>query len=220
MNAALWLDAGVALGALTALALMLNGVRHVRRRRRVRGALHGLTGLVIGCLSAIVLLIGINLLTYARFTAERPVAAVRFQQLSPQRYAVILVRHDGRVVRTTLEGDEWELDARIIKWNGIATVIGFKPLYRLQRLSGRYARIGDELSRPASGVALAKEPGVSLWDLAHHESGWLPFVDASYGTATYLPMSDGAAYRVSLSVTGLLARPANAAAEKAVQNWE
>lgn len=220
MTAALWLDVGVALGALLALLLMVNGVRHVRRRHRVRGALHGLSGVVVGCLAAIAMLIGINLLTYARFTAERPVATVRFREVSPQHYAVTLIRHDGRTVRTTLAGDEWEVDARIIKWKGIATVVGFKPLYRLQRLSGRYARIGDALSRPPTAVALAKEPGVSLWDLAHRESGWLPLVDAAYGTATYLPMSDGAAYRVSLSVTGLLARPANAAAKKAVENWE
>lgn len=220
MTPALWLDLGVALGALAALLLLANGVRHVRRRRRVRGAVHGLGGIVVGCLAAIAMLIGINLLTYARFTAERPVATVRFRELSPQHFAVTLVRHDGRTVRATLAGDEWELDARIIKWKGIATVLGFEPLYRLQRLSGRYTRIGDELSRPPTAVALAKEPGVSLWDLAHREAGWLPLVDAAYGTATYLPMSDGAAYRVSLSVTGLLARPANAAARKAVEDWE
>lgn len=220
MTPALWLDVGVALGALLAVLLMANGVRHVRRRRRVRGALHGLGGMVVACLAAIAMLIGINLLTYARFTAERPVATVHFRELSPQHYAVTLVRHDGRALRATLAGDEWELDARIIKWKGVATVFGFKPLYRLQRLSGRYARIGDELSRPVTAVSLAGEPGLSLWDIAHRESGWLPLVDAAYGTATYLPMSDGAAYRVSLSVTGLLARPANAAAKKAVENWE
>ncbi len=220
MSAALWLDVGVALSALLALILFLNGVRHVRRHRRVRGTIHGLTGLVIGCIAAIALLVGINLLTYARFTAEQPVATISFHQLGPQRYDVTLARHDGDIVHTTLTGDEWELDARIIKWKGIATVIGFKPLYRLQRLSGRYTRIGDELSRPPTAIALANDPGLNLWDLAHRESGWLPLVDAAYGTATYLPMSNNATYHVSMSVTGLVARPANAAAKKAVQNWE
>lgn len=220
MNPAFWLDVGVVLGALLALLLMANGVRHMRRRHRLRGTIHGLSGLVIGCLAAIAMLVGINLLTYARFTIEQPVATISFQQLGPQRYDVTLARHDGDIVHTTLAGDEWELDARIIKWNGFATVIGFKPLYRLQRLTGRYARIGDELSRPPTAIALANDPGLNLWELAHRESGWLPLVDAAYGTATYLPMSDGAVYRVSMSVTGLVARPVNAAAKKAVENWE
>ncbi len=220
MSAALWLDVGVALGALLALTLLLNGVRHVRRRHRMRGTIHGLTGLLVGCIAAIALLVGINLLTYARFTAEQPVATISFHQLGPRRYDVTLDRHDGDIVHTTLTGDEWELDARIIKWKGFATVVGFKPLYRLQRLSGRYTRIGDELSRPPTAIALANDPGLNLWEIAHRESGWLPLVDAAYGTATYLPMSNDATYRVSMSVTGLVARPANAAAKKAVENWE
>lgn len=220
MSPALWLDVGVVLGALLAVLLMANGVRHVRRRHRVRGVLHGLGGVVVGCLAAIAMLVGINLLTYARFTAEQPVGTISFQQLGPQRYDVTLARQDGDIVHTTLAGDEWELDARIIKWNGFATVIGFKPLFRLQRLSGRFTRIGDELSRPPTAISLANDPGLNLWELAHKESGWLPMVDAAYGTATYLPMSNGAVYHVSMSVTGLVARPANAAARKAVENWE
>ena len=220
MSAAFWLDIGVALGALLSLALFANGLRHLHHRRRIRGAFHGLGGVIVGCVAAIAMLIGINLLTYARFNAEQPVATVSFRRLAPQRYAVTLVRHDGQTVHATLAGDEWELDARIIKWKGIATVIGFKPLYRLQRLSGRYARIGDELSRPPTAIALASEPGLDLWNLAHRQADWLPLVDAAYGTATYLPMRDGAKFHVSLSVTGLLARPANAAARKAVESWE
>lgn len=220
MSATFWLDIGVVLAALLSLALLANGMRHLRHRRRIRGAFHGLGGIMVGCVATIVMLVGINLLTYAHFTEEQPVATVSFRRLAPQRYAVTLVRRDGRAVHATLAGDEWELDARIIKWKGIATVIGFKPLYRLQRLSGRYARIGDEISRPPTAVALASEPGLNFWKLAHREAAWLPLVDAAYGTATYLPMRGGAEFHVSLSVTGLLARPANAAARKAVQAWE
>ncbi|MGH8273881.1 MAG: cation/multidrug efflux pump [Gammaproteobacteria bacterium] len=220
MSAAFWLDLGVGAGALLALALILNGGRHLRRRRLVRGGANGVGGLLVGLIVAIVLLIGINLLTYARFTAERPVGDIRFHQLGPERYAVVLVRHDGKMTRATLGGDEWQLDARIIKWQGVATVLGFKPLYRLERLSGRYENVHEARTQPASIVPLADNPGLNLWDIAHRQASWLPLVDASYGTATYLPMADGALYHVSLSTTGLLARPANAAARRAVKNWE
>ena len=220
MSMALWLDAGVAFGAIAALLLIARGAYQVRRRRMVRGSAIGLVGLLIGCLAAIALLVGVNLLTYARFTYEKPVATIRFRALAPQRYAVTLVRQDGGTVHATLTGDEWELDARFIKWKGIATVLGFAPLYRLERLSGRYTSLHDTLTRPPSAIGLAREPGLSLWLLAHREAPWLPFVDASYGTATYLPMGDGATYAISLSNTGLLARPANAAAERAVRDWE
>jgi hypothetical protein len=47
----------------------------------------------------------------------------------------------------------------------------------------------------------------------------MPIIDAVYGSATYLPMADGALYEVSLSHTGLLARPLNASAEEAINTW-
>jgi hypothetical protein len=48
---------------------------------------------------------------------------------------------------------------------------------------------------------------------------WVPWVDALYGSATYMPMVDGASYTVSFSLTGLLARPSNDIARKAVSQW-
>ena len=42
---------------------------------------------------------------------------------------------------------------------------------------------------------------------------WLPFVDAVYGSATYMPMADGARYQVSITQSGLIARPLNPAAD-------
>jgi len=44
-------------------------------------------------------------------------------------------------------------------------------------------------------------------------------VDAFYGSATYMPMVDGASYAVFVSFTGLLARPNNDVALKAVSEW-
>jgi hypothetical protein len=45
-------------------------------------------------------------------------------------------------------------------------------------------------------------------------------VDAQYGSATYIPMADNATYYVTMSQTGLLARPANDEARTAIQGWK
>jgi len=47
----------------------------------------------------------------------------------------------------------------------------------------------------------------------------LPGVDAHYGTATYVPMADGARYEVSMSRDALIARPVNDEARNAVGSW-
>jgi hypothetical protein len=219
MSSAFWLDLGVGAGALLALALLFNGGRHIWRRRPMRGCSHGVAGLIVGLIVAAVLLVGLNLLTYARFTSEQPIGTICFVKLAQQRYAATFKGADGQVVNTALAGDQWELDARIIKWTGLATELGLQPLYRLDRLSGRYADIHQARTRPRSIVALSNDPGIDLYAVARKQAGWLPLVDAAYGSGTYLPMADGAAYRISLSFSGLLARPANAAAERAVGQW-
>jgi hypothetical protein len=122
----------------------------------------------------------------------------------------------GDIQVFTLNGDEWQLDARVLKWRGWANVLGLDAQYRLERLSGRYRDIEQERNAPRSVYALSDNPGIDLWTWTIDHPTWLPFVDAVYGSATYLPMADGARYRVNMSQSGLLARPMNGHAQGAV----
>jgi hypothetical protein len=214
----------VAVIIIAALGLMLFGAglhRLVRRRQFVRGPMQALSGGCIGLIAALVLLVGLNLLTWARFTHEQPVASLAFHRLGPQHYVAEIDFADGRQRQIVLHGDEWQLDARVLKWKNFATLLGFDSLYRVERITGRYANLWQAQTAKPSVVGLSDEPkGISLWRLAHREAGWLPFIDASYGSATYLPMTDGARYQVSISNTGLLARPLNQDARRAVKSWE
>jgi hypothetical protein len=67
---------------------------------------------------------------------------------------------------------------------------------------------------------LARKQGLDVWSLAHDYQRWLKWLDAYYGSATYLPMQDGARFIVSLNQYGLMARPDNAQAESALPNWQ
>jgi hypothetical protein len=111
------------------------------------------------------------------------------------------------------------MDARVLKWRGIAVLIGFDTLYRLDRLSGRYRDITQERTGPRTVYGLSEEEGLDLWTIARRYAHWIPWVDALYGSATYMPMVDGASYTVSVSSTGLLARPNNEIARKAINEW-
>ena len=213
-----WLELGVALAALLTFWTLLRAGRHLRHRRFGRAASRGVGGLFLGSVTALALLVGLNFLTYVRFTAEQPVAEISFTADGPQQYLVTLTTADGRSQRTRLNGDDWQLDARVIKWKGVGTMLGLPPVYRLERLSGRYDNIEQARRQRPSIVGLSRDPGITVTQL-DRVAPWLPLVDARYGSATYLPMADGAAYRVSLSNTGLLARPANLRADEAVSRW-
>ena len=72
---------------------------------------------------------------------------------------------------------------------------------------------------------LLKEPALvetewfDLWQFADKHRDWLRWLDAADGRAVFLPMTDGASYKVDISRTGLVARPANDEAKKAVSQW-
>jgi hypothetical protein len=79
-------------------------------------------------------------------------------------------------------------------------------------LSGRYRDAAQAASATPSVVDLSGESILDLWQLKRQFPQWLPWIDAEYGSAAYLPMIDGASYKVSLSANGgLVARPADQA---------
>ncbi|HLW75299.1 MAG TPA: cation/multidrug efflux pump [Gammaproteobacteria bacterium] len=220
MHLALWGFCLVAvLAGVAGLLLVLGGFKRFFHGKFVGGGGRVLFGLVLLSAFAFVAAVAVDLRTYLRLTYEQPVANLSFTAAGPQDFKVQLTDAGGHVTETELRGDDWQLDARVLKWKGLAIVLGMDPLYRLGRLEGRYRNAGQERNDYHSVVELSVDAGVDLWSLAQRNAGWLPWVDASYGSATYLPMADGAQYSVSLSPTGLLARPANPAAQAALSHW-
>jgi hypothetical protein len=156
--------------------------------------------------------LGISLRGYRLLTAEEPVASLSARQTGPQQFSLRVDFPDGSHRSAALNGDEWQLDARVIKWTPRAIELGAEPLYRVDRLSGRYRDATQAAATTPSVVDLSTESILDLWQLKRQFPQWLPWIDAEYGSAAYLPMIDGANYRVSLSASGgLVARPADQA---------
>ena len=176
-------------------------------------------GLVLVLAGFLLSAIALNLHTYYRLTAEREVAVLHFEQLAPGHYTANLLLPDGDRQQYTLTGEQWQLDARVLKWHGPAVILGFDTAYRLERLSGRYASINDYTRGSPPVYALYEDSGMDLWRLAQRHPRWLPGMDTIYGSATYMPMADGARYTVSVSASGLVTRPANEEARRAIERW-
>ena len=223
----IWIVPGV-LGVL-GLLLFVRGIGAIGRKP-MSGAFGALSGGTFMALGAATGLLGLNFLTYNRLSHEQQVAEVHFKQTGPTAYVADVKLPDGKSQICTLAdgtsgdcnilGDEWQIDARVLKWKPWANVAGLDANYRLERMAGRYTDINAERSAPRSVYQLAKNPGLDLWAIARKYGGQAPVVDAQYGSATYIPMADGAVYYVTMSQTGLLARPANDEARKAVGGWK
>lgn len=210
----------VALGlAIIGLVMLAGGFHRLRHRRVASGCARCGFALLPLALAVAFGLVALNLYTYAKLTEEAPVARLSFEQIAPQRFVAQLITADGRRASFELAGDEWQLDARVLKWHGWANLAGLHTLYRLERLSGRYQTVHEELTAPRTVIDLNSERGLDLWSLANEYPDWVPLVDAKYGSAVYLPMGDGADYQVAITTSGLVARPSNAVAQVLVESW-
>ncbi len=199
---------------------LLAALRHLLRIRIFAATGSTVSGILLIGAAAALFVVSSNLHGYARLTHEEPIAEIVFEAIGPQLFRATLTREPtGSAQSFALHGDEWQLDARVIKWRGFATLLGLDPRYRLDRVSGRYREVTEERTSPRSVHSLETPPAIDLWALSRANPRWNPFIDALYGSAVYLPMADGARYRVTISPSGLLARPMNEAAEQANRAW-
>ena len=207
-------------GVLLAFPFELAAMRRLRHLKLVSGTLFFLTGGIVLLLAVVVALVAANLYTYARLTHEQEVARVASRQLGERRFVVSVQPANASPRHFELRGDEWQIDARVLKWRPMAALLGFDTVYRLERLSGRYANVADERSSPRTVYDLAADDSsLDVWSLVRQYHQYVPYVDALYGSAVYVPLAEGAEYVVTVSASGLVVRPLNESAKKAVGGW-
>ncbi|MGH8501250.1 MAG: hypothetical protein ACREVE_02035 [Gammaproteobacteria bacterium] len=205
--------------AFLGLVFLLLSMARLRRRRMLAAGGHGLASALFLAGGVLLGAVALNLQTYQRLTYEQPVAQLAFARLAPERFETSLDYPDGARDVFVLTGDEWQLDARVLKWKGFATVLGLDARFRLERLSGRHRDLQRARNGPHSVYPLSADAGLNLWHVAQRYKRWIPWIDATYGTATYLPMADRARYSVWLTPSGLIGRPVNQPARTAVNRW-
>jgi hypothetical protein len=202
------------------LVLLYWAARLLGQKSWLFGFVKGLSGLAIASVGLVLILVAVDLLGYKHALTEKPVATLSFERLGEQSYRAVLLETDGTEQRFDLAGDQWQLDARIVRWPTALAGIGAKPAYRLERLAGRYYSLDKERQAQRTVYGLADEAAwVDVWPLLMAGSAWLP-LQAQYGSATYLPMADGALYAIALSSSGLVGRPLNDPAQQAVKRWQ
>lgn len=213
------LTALIAVCALFSILFLVAAIRRMRRRRILGGMAHGSAALIFLLATVCAVLVGTNLRTYERLSYEQPAGELQFTKDADRQFDAVLSYPDGERASYLLRGDEWQVDARVLKWHAFANLIGFDAAYRLERISGRYARVEDERSLPRTVYDLHAPSRIDPWELVHRYRSWVPWLDALYGSATFLPMADGALYEIKVSQSGLVARPLNQAAREAVGSW-
>jgi hypothetical protein len=206
--------------ALITLYFVFSMFRHARRRRPVRATRSLAGGAVSACAGGASTMLAFSYFGYFQLVDEQVIGQIKFSASAPEQYvARLMLENEERDRMFEILGDEWQMDARVVTWKPPMTLLGLDPIFQLDRLSGRYSEVEEELSKHRSAHALSEPVTLDVWQFARKYPKLMPGVDAHYGTATYLPMAHGAAFEVTMTRTGLVARPVNDAAREAVGEW-
>jgi len=178
--------------------------------------LRGSLGILAVASTALSAVVAFNLIHYSTVEEGQVIATLRFSEVAHQEFDVELVDKKNNKHLYRLNGDQWQLDVRLIKVS--AWFDGDLPSYKLDRLSGRYLSLEQENMDQRTAHDLLGKQLVDTWPWFANKK-WLGFIQAKYGTATYMPMAEGAIYQVRLFHDGLDASPVNEQARQAMSNW-
>lgn len=213
---------GMAWGiGLLALLAFLISARILLNSSWFLGWLRGTCGLALLVLAGVISMLALDLGLYSVVPTNNLLVTVSFEADGPQRYRVNLLQ-GAEDKSLSLDGDLWQLDARIFQWKGLGALIGLQPGYRLEKITGRYLSIEQQQQSLNTRVALARSRyGIDLWSWLRM-GGTRDFYlfDPQARRVNYLPMADGAVYSVALAPTGLLVNPLNQAAVQALNSWK
>jgi len=199
---------------LLGVAFTTFGVWLLFKRKILAASLNTAAGCSLLSISIIVALIFLNVHTYNRLTSEQLLAVIEVG-LSTDTGIPVTVQTDEMQRVFILNSREWQMDARFLKWKSWAYLLGSEPVVRLENFAERYPLPqGSQSARYSllDDIPVLAELGSSLSD-------WFGIVDSYYGSAVYMPVAEGATYRVSASVSGLIARADNKPAQNAVTEW-
>ena len=192
------------------LLLSFTGFVALLRARVGSFTIQTLLGLLLLAIGSLAGMIAFGIQGYQTLTREEVVAHVSVSPVAPQRFAASFRFPDGRVANFMIAGDEIYVDAHILKWQPLANLFGLHTAYELDRVGGRYRNIEQEREAERTIHSLSQDKPVNLFALRQRHTFFAILLDAKYGSATFVPVTQSAELELKISTTGLIMRDVSA----------
>ncbi|HTK55441.1 MAG TPA: hypothetical protein VL295_01345 [Gemmatimonadales bacterium] len=191
---------------LLAVTCLGVGVAAFRGKRFVTGSISTLVGLLWVSGAALLVALGTGLAGYRALTREDVALTILVTPLANGRFLADARFPEGRAAQWEIAGDQLYVDARILKWKGVANLLGLHTVYELDRIGGRYIDIEQERTAPRTIFELGAPKKFDLFAWIKQKTWMAPLVDAEYGSGTFIEVKQSAIFEVRVSTTGLLIR--------------
>src|SRR5213594_700294 len=134
--------------AIVAILLFYGAGSAWRKRNHVSSVVTLLTGALLLSLSGLCAAITVGIRGYRAFTAEQIAATIKTEPVGPHRFRATVTLADSSLHMFDLAGDAVYVDAHVLKWRPLGTLLGLQTVYELDRIAGRYQALAT--SRRAS----------------------------------------------------------------------
>ena len=192
--------------ALLALIFFIKMIGAIRKGRMFSSSTCCLTALLLLTAAALTATISIATHGYQALTREELAATVIIEPANNQHFTARIILADGREQSFILAGDQFYVDAHILKWKPLANFFGLHTSYELDRVGGRYVTLEDEITRERTVYSLSRDKPLNMYDLRRRFAVLDPLLDTDYGSATFINSNTPQEYRLLVSTTGLLIR--------------
>ena len=160
---------------------------------------------------------------YGGFSAAasgQKLATVTSRALGRQHFEVSIIAPDQQLSVYEIYGDAWQLDARLVYWDGWLSWVAPTPGFRFERIAGRYNDLQQEIhSRRSVAKFEYSALGLNSWYWLD-QLGEIPGLRITHGSSVYVPMADEASYGVFLNDAAMQVRAENDAAKAILKEWK
>ena len=178
----------------------------LRNRKLIRGTFNLLLAILMLVTAILFGVISIATNGYSALTMEQEAATVELRSIGKQVFVAKFTFPDESTSEFMLKGDEFYVDAHIIKWRPIVNFLGLHTAYELDRVAGRYYNVNDETTKERTAYSLSQTKYINIFDIRNKFEILAPILDAEYGSATFIDVRKNNKIRIMVSTSGLLIR--------------
>jgi hypothetical protein len=208
------MDSTALASALAGFGVLLIAISYQRHRvgRDLSALVHGGSGALLFLGGALLFAVALNFNTYAPLRPGEPLAELSIEKSSANNFQARLLRIPaGDLQVFTLQGERWDMQARLLQWQGWTARLGLSNNIRLEQLNS--LSVGRNNSNApstyANSYSLSRNPGINLWAWQQqYPERFTALRTRALQTAT-LPLQNGLRFHLYLVDGALVARQIN-----------
>jgi len=190
------------------IILLFAFFRSIKKRKYFGAFRNFIIALVMMLLSVLCAVINISIKGYSALTREDETAAAEINPTGIQTFTAMITFPDGYKEQYQLTGDEFYIDAHILKWKYPVNILGIHTMYEFDRVAGRYKIVDDDTTKKRTVNSLTQNRLIDIFNLRLKYPFLSFLLDAEYGSASFVTADKPKKINVLVSTTGLLIREA------------